>query len=383
MKQSKLNILFDSAWGSSGKGAAASRLGSIFGIDVASSNNFPNAGHTVIKDGEKYVFKVLPSPAALLKSARKEIKLVIGPTSGFFLDQLSKEIKQVSKDGTGNDVSLIIHSRASVVSDRHTEMESPNGDMSTLHISSTMSGSGAAAAEKMMRKKSAVIVASLRDGAKTTILEPIDFYSYVRNMIIENQKMWLHEVSQGWALSLNCGTHYPQCTFRDCTPQQACADMCATPDMVGDVYMNIRSFPIRVGNNYDGANMIGYSGDFLPDQQEMSWQEIGQNAEMPSEYIEKLAESERTTVTKKIRRVATQSWELVANSARLSGATKLILNFPQYIHFSALGVRGGIQEFKKMHHKIHEYVDKLQTVTNLPVVMIGTGADHDDYVWLL
>jgi len=383
MKQGKFNVLFDSAWGSSGKGAAAARLGSIFGIDAASSNNFPNAGHTVVKDGEKYVFKVLPSPAALLKSARKEIKLVIGPTSGFFLDQLFKEIKQVSKDGTGNDVSLIVHSRASIVSDRHTEMESPNGDMSTLHISSTMSGSGAAAAEKMMRKKSAVIVASLRDGAKTTILEPIDFYSYIRSMIIENQKIWLHEVSQGWALSLNCGTHYPTCTFRDCTPQQAYADMCITPDMIGDVYMNIRSFPIRVGNNYDGQNIVGYSGDFLHDQKEMTWEEVGHGAEMPPDYIAKLAENERTTVTKKIRRVATQSWKLVANSAKLSGATKLILNFPQYIHFSALSVRGGISDFKKMHHKIHEYVDKLQTITNLPVVMIGTGADHDDFVWLV
>jgi adenylosuccinate synthase len=80
--------------------------------------------------------------------------------------------------------------------------------------------------------------------------------------------------------------------------------------------------------------------------------------------------------------VATQSWKLLAASAKACGATKLILNFPQYIHWSAYRVRGGLAEYKKMHYKVREYVEKMEDVTGLPVCMIGTSAEHDDYVWL-
>lgn len=105
-------------------------------------------------------------------------------------------------------------------------------------------------------------------------------------------------------------------------------------------------------------------------------------AEMPQDEIAVLAEKERTTVTKKVRRVATQSWQLCAEAARACGATKVILNFPQYIHWSAHGLRGGREVFGRFHRKVREYVDKLEESTQLPCVLIGTGAHHDDFVFL-
>ena len=60
----------------------------------------------------------------------------------------------------------------------------------------------------------------------------------------------------------------------------------------------------------------------------MTWEEIGKNAGMPQSEIDGLAELERTTVTKKIRRVFSQSWELLKTSAEFCGATKIILNLP-------------------------------------------------------
>lgn len=377
MLAGKFNILFDSSWGSSAKGAAAARLADIYKIHNASTCNFPNAGHTVIPKGEKFVFKVLPSPAALCKFGH-QMKLWIGPNSGFFVDQLIKEVEQTDLVNRGS--TLEIHDRAIVVDERHKNMEAPGGSQSTLHISSTMSGSGAAYAEKAMRSKE---VRTYNGKWNATGTQMTDFFDGVHDALKHGQ-LFLHEVSQGWALSVNCGTHYPNCTFRDCTPQQACADFCITPNQVGDVYMNVRSYPIRVGNNYDNnGSMVGYSGDFLPDQKETNWEEIGRDAEMPEGEINALAERERTTVTKKIRRVATQSWSLIKRSARLSGATKIILNFPQYLHWSAHKVRGGQSDFRMMHPKVREYVDKLEDETQLPVCMIGTGADHEDYVWLL
>jgi adenylosuccinate synthase len=196
------------------------------------------------------------------------------------------------------------------------------------------------------------------------------------------KEAFLHEVSQGFALSLNSGTHYPFCTSRECTPQQAYADFGLLPSMIGDVYLNVRSKPIRVGNNYDqNGVMVGYSGDCLSDQHELTWEQVGVEAEMPADEIAGLAERERTTVTKKIRRVYSESWQLLTISAKFCGATKLVLNFPQYIHWSSYKLRGGNEILTRLHYKVRNYLDKMQEATNLSVIMIGTGPDHNDYIY--
>jgi adenylosuccinate synthase len=375
MQKGKFNTLVDSAWGSSGKGAASVRLIDIHQVGNASSGNYPNAGHTAIVNGHKFISKALPTAAILRKAKNQRVKLWIGPNSGFEMAQIDKELTE-----TGfrpNDPDLFFHERAMVVEGRHIEMESPTGSTSTEHISSTMSGSGAAFSEKLMRRPQ-VQVAKTQYPDRS--LAPTPFMRAIRTHL--ETETFLHEVSQGWALSVNQGTHYPHCTFRDCTPQQAYADFSITPNLVGDVYLNVRSFPIRVGSNFRDGKQVGYSGDVLEDQKELTWEEVARGAEFPESELALLAERERTTVTKKIRRVFTPSWQLLKDSADSCGATKLILNFPQYIHWSAHKVRGGHEAIKTLHPSVRAYIDQMQEVTNLPVCMVGTGADHDDFIFI-
>jgi adenylosuccinate synthase len=310
------------------------------------------------------------------------MNLWIGPNSGFFIDQFYKELDQTGYRQQGNfkiiNSDLYVHERAVVVNQSHIDAESPTGAQSTEHISSTMSGSGAAYTQKAMRKAD---VRLARDIQGLTTLTPSQFTNSIRHRL-DNDETFMHEVSQGFALSQNYGTHYPFCTFRDCTPQQAYADMGLLPYHVGDVYLNIRTFPIRVGNNFRDGKQTGYSGDCLPDQKEMTWEEIGRNAEMPQSEIDVLAEKERTTVTKKIRRVFSFSWDLLKHSAEFCGATKLILNFSQYIHWSSYKMRGEKEQVAKLHPKIRVFIDQMEETTNLPVVMIGTGPNHEDCIWL-
>jgi len=373
MIKGKFNCIVDSAHGSSAKGAASTRLVDIYNVPNVSSCNFPNAGHTAVQGDKKFVSKSLPTPAFLNMIGRAKPTLWIGPQSGFFIDQFNKELAL-----TGYNASqVVMHERAVIVTDRHVAMESPGGLQSTEYISSTMSGSGASYAEKAMRRPEVMTLKQAGLEPKT----PMDFMKNVRGEL-EFGHTFMHEVSQGFALSVNHGTHYPTCTFRDCTSQQAWADFCLTPDLIGDVYLNVRSFPIRVGSNFRDGQQVGYSGDFCSDQQETTWEKIAADAEMPPDEAAGLAERERTTVTKKIRRVATQSWQLLADSAQATGATKLILNFPQYIHWSAYQKRGGRKVFSDLHPKVREYMERMENVTNLPVVMIGTSAEHEDYIWL-
>jgi adenylosuccinate synthase len=383
MNKGKFHAIVDSSWGSSGKSAVSTRIVDLLGIKNVSSNNNPNAGHTVVKDGDEFVFKSLPGPAILkgweMDRAYGEsngITSYIGPNSAFDIDQFHKEVEK-TKSTIGQD--LFIHSRAAITEQHHRDAEGPNGSMSTLHISSTMSGAGATYAMKAMRMlntKYAEDIPSLSSG----VLQPWDFYDKIQLSLMRGED-FMHEVSQGFALSLDYGTHSRTCTFRNVTPQQAYADFLIHPHQVGDVYLNLRTFPIRVGNNFDAdGNMVGYSGDWMSDQEELDWLQIGKMAGMPKEELDILAEKERTTVTKKIRRVANFSFDLLRYSAKMCGATKLVLNFTSYLDWASTDKYGGTDEYRKLSRIVRDFVDKLETATGLPVVMLGTGREHNSYI---
>lgn len=377
MSKGRFHTIVDSAWGSSGKGAVACRLAELLGVHNVSSNNFPNAGHSFVdEDGYTFVSKALPTPLILNARRGKHLTGWVGPNSGFELDQFNREMSACAM-ALGRD--LYVHARAAITMQHHKDAEGPGGTLSTLAISSTMSGAGATYSLKAMRQDNTVLASECI--ASPGSLEPWKFWQAVQTQLDELDRSFLHEVSQGFALSLDHGTHARTCTFRNCTPQQAYADFAIRPDQVGDVYLNLRTFPIRVGNNYDAdGNQVGYSGDCMPDQRELDWVTVARQAGFPDDEVAALAEKERTTVTKKIRRVFTHSFDLTAQSARMCNATKLVLNFVHYLNWSDLDRRGGRDTFLTMSAETREFVARLEAVTGLPVVMIGTGAKHDSYV---
>lgn len=373
MQQGKFNVLVDASWGSSGKGAASTRLVHIHGVGNVSSCNYPNAGHFVQHSGKRYLFKSMPSPVALYRICSTKPMAWIGPNSGIDVVRLSDEMDSVGY----SQFDVRIHSRAMIMAQRHIEAEMPGSESSTEHISSTMSGSGAALTEKAMRRKEVILAGDVLPNA----LDPHIFSASVRDAL-RNGDTFLHEVSQGFALSLNHGTHYPNCTSRDCTAQQGIADFMIPPSLIGDIYLNVRSFPIRVGNNYRDGEQTGYSGGCWHDQQETTWEQIAAEAGMPEHEANALADKERTSVTKKIRRVFTQSWDHLRISAEMNGATKLVLNFPQYIDWHANGLRGGREVIPYIPYKVRDYMARMEDATNLPVALVGTGAEHYDYIYL-
>jgi len=94
---------------------------------------------------------------------------------------------------------------------------------------------------------------------------------------------------------------------------QAIADAGIPPRLVAKTYMCVRTFPIRVGNTEYN------SGGWYSDQAEISWKELG-------------VEQELTTVTKRVRRVATFSMDQLADSLRANDPDWLAVNFLNYIN---------------------------------------------------
>jgi adenylosuccinate synthase len=386
----KFNVLLDQAWGSSGKGKTSAWLADHFGVTAVSSSNFPNAGHTArFSDGTKFIAKAIPTAAILKRAKGMGMKCFISPGSGYDPQQLVKEWEECGKP------NLFIHERASIVTDEHKKREAGGND-STKHVASTMQGTSAAIVDKVLRRENVILARSgstldafLKKGYNeevandsVQIVEAMQFRNLTYSMI-DNGKTWLHEGSQGYALSIDHGSHYPYCTSRNCTLQAAMDHMAIPPSMIGDVYLNLRSVPIRVGNVVENGKQLGFSGGFYPDCEELTWEEVAKRAGMPEDEARALPEKERTTVTKRIRRVCTFSFLGLRDAVRTNGATKIVLNFVQYLNWNDVGIKGGREAFLKLSKESRAFITKIEDETGIPVVLIGTGADHEEMISLL
>src|SRR5690606_13520366 len=105
------------------------------------------------------------------------------------------------------------------------------------------------------------------------------------------------EGTQGTGLSLFHGT-YPWVTSRDTTVAGCLSEAGISPNRVRKVIMVCRSYPIRV-QNPAGAT----SG---PMAREINWETVAERSGVP---VEELQSNERTSTTKRKRRVAEFDWE--------------------------------------------------------------------------
>jgi adenylosuccinate synthase len=379
-----VNVVLDAAYGSSGKGKLSTWLADHMGYNHVSSANLPNAGHTAVMGDVKFVAKALPTAAILNRTdtRNRPMVLLLTPGSGFSWAQFVKEWEE------SHFPVVHIHNRAMVVTAEHARREREGTD-STLHLASTMQGSGAVLSDKIMRRQYASLVRSTDlevvaneyltkfDKPKTAemFLDSVFVTSGQRfrddmHGLLESDDL-LHEGSQGYALSVDHGSHYPHCTSRNCTTTAALDYLGVAPQRLGDVWLNLRTYNIRVGNVAGG-----YSGDFYSDSQEVTWDEVADRAGMPDDEVAALIERERTTVTKRVRRVSTFSMNCLRDAVRTNGATKLCLNFAQYIRWSDRGVT----KFNQLSPETRDRIDLIEDTVNIPVVLIGTGADHADMV---
>lgn len=367
MEKDKVNFVVDGQWGSCGKGLIAGYLAKHYDVGIASTNNMPNAGHTIVlEDESRFISKILPC-SAFLNTTGQEVLSLIGPGAGFSIKQLRKEMAEC---GIGPE-SVRIHPRAMVVTEKHAEME--RGAKGTKHIASTMQGSGAARAEKIMRGKEVKLA---RDYPE---LEEMISENWLFDTLAEaflGERMWLHEGSQGFSLGMNHGSHYPQCTSRECTVSREIMDLGIPPVVVGDVYLVIRPLPIRVGNVVEGGKQVGYSGDCYPDQEELTWAQVKAESGYPESYDL----HEMTTVTKRLRRVFTFSMDQVQMAAAVNGATRIALNFANYLDYSCFATSG--DDVTELPDKVRGFIDELESSLSIPVTIVGTGPAVN-HVWNL
>lgn len=279
-EETGVHCLVDGQFGSTGKGAFAAWLAEytirhsiseIFSGCIYSGG--PNSGHTFYVGEEKVVLKQLPSFAVYLYL--KGITIPVYLSAGAIIDPkiLWEEANRYPK------LPIYVHPNATVVTNEDKEFELTG---SIAEVAGTRSGTGAALARKVLREPTAIAANS-----PEFLLKPPNVQFQYHRLKPERYAYFM-EVSQGFSLGIN-SQFYPKVTSRECTVMQGLADARIPPKMLAQTFMAIRSFPIRVGN-VDGHS----SGEWYPDQKEVSWEHLK-------------VEPELTTVTKRVRRVASFS----------------------------------------------------------------------------
>lgn len=300
----RANVIIDGQFGSTGKGLIAGYIGVHEGEDVhwATTNAAPNAGHScTLADGRKIVTHHFP----MVGLVRPSVQMALN--AGAIIDPqlLHKEMNEFNIDPD----RVFIHPRAAVICQEDVDEEKQITSGPTK-IASTQHGVGAALKRKIDR------TATLAGEHPLTKQFTKGYPQF--NELLGHGAVVTVEIPQGHGLGINSGYAYPYCTSREISVAQALSDAQIHPEFLGNVLMTMRTYPIRVGNIVVDGQEVGKSGPFWPDSAEVTWQQLG------------LAE-ERTTVTKRVRRVATFSIAQYAQAVRDIRPTHLFINFMNYL----------------------------------------------------
>lgn len=334
-----VDVVVGGQYGSEGKGHIVSYLAHEYGVLIRVGG--PNAGHTIKRQsGETYVHHQLPSGTLTNPQAR----LVIAPGAVIRVDKLLSEIGECE---VGVD-RLVIDEQAVVIRDEDIEAEA---DLER-RISSTRQGVGAATARRILERGGDVTLA--RDVPELT--HYVGRAQDVLASAYADGTPILLEGTQGTGLSLYHGS-YPHVTSRDTTAAGCLAEAGISPLKVRRVVMVVRSHPIRVANASEGT-----SG---PMTNELDWSDVAVRSGLDETA---LRAAEKTSTTRRDRRVAEFDWALLRKAAVLNGPTDLALTFADYLDKRNSDAR----RFAQLTDATIRFIEEVEDVAAAPVSLIST-----------
>lgn len=333
-------------FGSEGKGVIVNHIADRYDLHVRVGG--PNAGHSIQHGGQIYKMQAIPcgwtNPNAQLFIARGAL---VAP------DILIREVDMLRRLDPFITKRIKIDRWAGVISRwHHTAEGGVDGDLH-LRIGSTGEGVGAARKARIARDpahfKFVEEIADDTGGNGWSLRDML--VDDVSKMLIDNIKSGRHcllEGTQGAGLSLIHGA-WPYVTSADTNAAQMAADIGLPPRYINRTILVVRSHPIRVAGN---------SG---PLKDETTWDEISHRLGKPIE--------EKTTVTKKIRRVGGWDEALFLNSVKLNAPTSLAFTFADYL----CPVDEGKRSYQHLSVPTKKFIHDIENISGVPVALVGTG----------
>lgn len=340
MSKPNVTCIVGGMYGSCGKGKVCGYLGNDF--DIAVRVGAPNAGHTLVAGKNTWKMQQIPVAALI----NPDILVCIGAAGLINLDILKREMGYINNI----EERLFIDRNAGILEERHRKQE--EHEKMAEGIGSTCEGVGAAMRDKISRKPGGFRLAK-------DIPELRPYTANVSAFLLNRpKKKIMIEGTQGTYLSLNHSS-YPFCTSKDIIASSLLSDVGLPPQSVKEVINVIRTYPIRVAGN--SGPMCG---------KEINWATVQKRANYPTKLIEK------TTVTKKVRRVCEFDMDMVVDSCKINGATQIALMFIDYIDYRDYGKT----KLKDLTKKSRKFIDEVEVATNLPITLIGTGPGYENII---
>ena len=277
MKQ-KVNLLLGLQWGDEGKGKIVDVLAEQHDI-VARFQGGPNAGHTLVFNGQKHVLHTIPSGIFHNNTIN-----IIG--NGVVIDPviLKKELDNLSNYSIDFSTKLHISRKAHLILPTHRLLDAASETAKgKAKIGSTLKGIGPTYMDKTGRNGLRVgdledanwknkyqkliqkhlkmlshfevqidfdlkkLEAEFFEGINRLKEIPfIDSVSYIQNTI-QKGKSILAEGAQGSLLDIDFGT-YPFVTSSTTTAAGACTGLGIAPNKIGEVYGIMKAYTTRVGS---------------------------------------------------------------------------------------------------------------------------------------
>ncbi len=393
-------------WGDEGKGKVIDRLSSQFDIAARASGG-ANAGHTVVANGKKYIFHLLPCGCL-----NKKTKLVLGGGMVIHLPTLIHEIEKLRKeDGIDVIPRMIISSSAHIVFDYHKKVDGVvenrriGKNKKKSGIGTTMRGIGPAYADKAYRtgmrmgdlaslslkefkrrfqhnasyvhKMFGIRVNSKRElehvrRAKKLFKNRIKDVPTYLHKAIKKKKTILIEGAQATHLDIDHGT-YPFVTSSSTTIMGALQGLGLPPSCLASTIGVVKAYCTRVGSGPFITEVKGKRGDEL--------------RERGGEY---------GSTTGRPRRCGWLSVSDLQRAIDLNGFTHLNITkldvldaekeIPVYNGRRVKKLPGwqkstaGVSSFSKLPKKARDYVKYVEKAVDVPVMFIGTGPGRKEMV---
>ena len=326
------NIIIGGQFGDEGKGKIISYIATKDDPEIIVRGGVgPNAGHTVVYNGEELKLRMLPSGVI-----NKNSKLMISAGVLIDINVLFREI-----ENTNSESRVLIDNLCGIIENKHINIDK-KGHLKNK-IGTTGTGTGPAQSDRILRVA--------KTASETPELKKLlGNVSYEVNNSLDKKEKILIEGTQGTFLSLYHGT-YPYVTSKDVTASGLCSDIGIGPKRINEVILVIKSYTTRVG--------AGPLKDELTinETKKRGWQEIG-------------------TVTGRMRRAAPLNLDLIKKASILNSATQIALTkldilFPEC---------KGITKISELTPEAHKFIKDIENFVKVPITFIGTGKDNSEII---
>jgi len=419
----KRNIsLLGLQWGDEGKGKVVDNLANDLDAAVRYQGGH-NAGHTLIVNGKKIVFHLLPSAIC-----HENIKCFIGRGVVVSLEALFSEITEATEVLGNIEDRLVISSACSLIQPYHIQLDQLREQSNNLtKIGTTGRGIGTSYEDKVGRRSVRVSDLYNEDKLKDKLTQSLDFYNsvfehsfgatkidlnelldlnlkqaeklkpYVGNVIQEirtlqdNKKKILYEGAQGALLDVSLGT-YPFVTSSNLIGGISAGTGISPSDI--DYTIGItKAYTTRVGEGPFPTELFDEMGTYLAE----TGREVGATTGRPRrcgwldgfllENMVKVSGVDGLCLTKIDVLDGLEKIKICVNYESNHSEAELIETMdledakPVYIELEGWDEpTAGKTSFEELNEKAKSFIEKIEEISGVPVIMISTGPKREDTI---